>query len=441
MNGVVHSLLDDEEYRNGILFSSFRTTKKPRLFDSTNADSNSVAKRIVPKLGPSFIIRVRDSDNLKSAISALVATDQETINSGLNYLMGWSTIVNDHMFTDEVKEVICALIELILKSMEKSTETSVDHFERAQFNTLISNSSMQCSVAGTILKNLILSSEKSFRDDEVLNSKARNLLLFTLTSFHEMEYSLMKDLILLHRKVTSYQGQESTIANGLLHLVMQNDLPLRLRLGALDALADLIQQEEVQDLVEEVLQSKTKELALNLKIFTLLTMEMALEEAQLEFDGCLDYEGLALLYNDTTSESQKNDELRLWAWKLQSEALLSTTNFLKSIARLNVMDALAFDESLLQALVDLTTGKKMTELSNERKGFLDSKHIVMVSVRRNVHTSEMQAYKAILEVAQEGSAKLKQRIKQFEKSFILSAFDTTWQAKQCALILSFLNDI
>lgn len=64
----------------------------------------------------------------------------------------------------------------------------------------------------------------------------------------------------------------------------------------------------------------------------------------------------------------------------------------------------------------------------------------MVNVRRNVHTSEMQAYKTILEIVQDGSRKLRRRIKQFEKSFILSAFDMTWQAKQSALILSFLKD-
>lgn len=340
MKGVVSSLLDDEEYKNGILFPSFRTTKKRNFQDSTNSSSMSVAKRIVPKLGPSYTVQLNDTQNIKNAAAVLTTNDEATVNSSLNYLLGWSTVVKEHAFLEEVKDVVTSLLDMILKFVEQKAQTSVEHFEKAQFSTLVSTTAMQCSMAGAILKNLILSSEKSF-EDETLNSKAVLLLLSMLTTFHEMEYSLMRDLMLLSRKVTAFQEQGSAIANGLISFAMQTDFPLRLRLGALgkmlnknivvlclflDALSDLVHKEEVQETLIQALEVNAKELRLNLKILALMPMDNATKEAQLEFDGCLDYEGLALLSNSTTPQAQKEEELKLWAWKLQSEALLSMTN-------------------------------------------------------------------------------------------------------------------
>lgn len=340
MKGVVSSLLDDEEYRNGILFPSFRTTKKRNFQDSANSSSMSVAKRIVPKLGPSYTVQLNDVQNIKNAAAVLTTSDEATVNSALNYLLGWSTVVKEHAFVEEVKDVVVSLLNIILEFVEQKAQTSVEHFEKAQFSTLVSVTNMQCSMAGAILKNLILSSEKSF-EDELLNSKAVLLLVLMLTSYHEMEYSLMKDLMLLNRKVTSFQEQGSAIANGLISFAKHNDFPLRLRVGALgtmlnnkvvvfglflDALSDLIHKEEVQTNLIQALEVNAKELRLNLKILALMPMDIATKEAQLEFDGCLDYEGLALLSNSTTPQVQKEEELKLWAWKLQSEALLSMTN-------------------------------------------------------------------------------------------------------------------
>lgn len=69
---------------------------------------------------------------------------------------------------------------------------------------------------------------------------------------------------------------------------------------------------------------------------------------------------------------------------------------------------------------------------------IESKHPVIAATRRNIRSSEMQTYRMILDVLQTSSP-MKQKLKKFEDQFVMSAFDNSWQAKQCAMVLSMMN--
>lgn len=70
---------------------------------------------------------------------------------------------------------------------------------------------------------------------------------------------------------------------------------------------------------------------------------------------------------------------------------------------------------------------------------MESKHPVVSTTRRNVHSSQRQSYRIILDALQKPSLLMKDRLKDFEGQFVVNAFDITWQAKQCAMVLSIMN--
>ena len=70
---------------------------------------------------------------------------------------------------------------------------------------------------------------------------------------------------------------------------------------------------------------------------------------------------------------------------------------------------------------------------------LDSKSEVMASIKRNVRSSEIQSYRLILDTLQKPTSSIKEGLRKFEEQFVLSAFDNTWQAKQCAMVLAMMN--
>lgn len=45
----------------------------------------------------------------------------------------------------------------------------------------------------------------------------------------------------------------------------------------------------------------------------------------------------------------------------------------------------------------------------------------------------------ILDALQQGSSPVKNSLLKFEDQFVVSAFDNTWQAKQCAMVLSMMS--
>ena len=155
---------------------------------------------------------------------------------------------------------------------------------------------------------------------------------------------------------------------------------------SLDVLSIFLYQSSIKDALLALLKTGNLELMMHLKLMMMLPFESAREEADFEFRGGLDYEEIAILSEE--SEASWNEGLKLWAWRLQSEVLLSTitvshltpwkphplcltTQFLAALASSNAIDLFASDECILQVLVDLTTGKKLVDLMHGDKCVLN----------------------------------------------------------------------
>ena len=73
------------------------------------------------------------------------------------------------------------------------------------------------------------------------------------------------------------------------------------------------------------------------------------------------------------------------------------------------------------------------------RAFLESKHEVVIAMRRQIRSSELQSCRMIMDALQQGKTLTREKLKDFEDQFVVSAFDNTWQAKQCAMVLSMMK--
>ena len=100
---------------------------------------------------------------------------------------------------------------------------------------------------------------------------------------------------------------------------------------SLDVLSIFLYQSSIKDALLALLKTGNLELMMHLKLMMMLPFESAREEAEFEFKGGLDYEEIAILAEE--SEASWSEGLKLWAWRLQSEVLLSTIMVCRLVPR------------------------------------------------------------------------------------------------------------
>ena len=104
--------------------------KKKRTAQVSLSDTRSAAllQSIVPKLGPTLRFRSQDGDQLKKAIEDIQSGNRQSVELGLNFLMGWSLANKGETPPDDVVDVMSTLLDFILDTIAIEPKTASDLF-------------------------------------------------------------------------------------------------------------------------------------------------------------------------------------------------------------------------------------------------------------------------------------------------------------------------
>lgn len=167
-----------------------RTSSQPAL----NAKTAGLLQSIVPKLGPTVCFMIQDVEQIRKATEAVRSGNRRSVAYGLNYLMAWSLGEKNLSWDDAIERVFSVLIDFLLKGLSAESTTTTELFgkdsyvflglkiesESSLYSSMVSQSMMSLMAAGLILKNMVLSLEKSSSTCGI-GSQILPLILYVLT--------------------------------------------------------------------------------------------------------------------------------------------------------------------------------------------------------------------------------------------------------------------